>query len=209
MVRRVVDGLQAVQQVHNFLGGEDERSALQPVGYVGFVQRLFQCSQGGAPRHENAYIRVIGVRVPLLGRLRRFRGIEDLPPLADYSVQQVGDVPGLFSPYGVYVLVQGFTEPVDSGTARMGGRRFPTVGDGSVFRLMLRSLAHPLLVNVVDPFQHRALGAEVLDQLHSISAHDLPQFAHLADVGPAEPVNRLFGIADDKQLAPLWDDLVP
>ena len=104
---------------------------------------------------------------------------------------------------------KGFTEPVDSGAARMGGLRFPTVSDCSVFRLMFRTLAHPLLVNVVDPFQHRPLGAEVLDQLHGIPAHDLPQFAHLADVGPAEPVNRLFGVADDKQLALLGGDLVP
>ena len=71
------------------------------------------------------------------------------------------------------------------------------------------ALPHPAIEQVVDPLDDRAVGPEILVQVHRRPVHLAPENVELPHVRPAKPVDRLLRVADDEQPAVRRRHLAP
>ena len=102
LVRRIVDGFQAVQQVADLLGLEHQGRAFQAKRYPRVFQPAFQRRQTGATGHEDAHVgmphRAVGLASVAVGR----RLVQGFPLLRDHLPEQEADLTRFFLPDFAY-----------------------------------------------------------------------------------------------------------
>ena len=91
MVRRVVNGLEAIQQVAGFLRLKYQGSALETEGYVASLQAPLKAGKAGAPRHQDADVRVPGWAIDLFIALSSGLFVQHRPLTGHDLVEQGGN----------------------------------------------------------------------------------------------------------------------
>ena len=141
LVRRVVDGLETVEQVPDLLGFEDQRCALHPVGNITAFHRAFQRGQRGAGRHQHANIGVNGPAVNFTAGLFAGAPVQDLPALGHDLPQQRRDVRGFRPADAIHRPRHGFVpQGPDPGAGRVVRTGLPT---GSHYLIVRLDIAVP------------------------------------------------------------------
>ena len=186
----IVYGHEAVQQVAYLLRIVDEGGTFEPEGDVCVLERDLKCIEAGATRHQNADVLVVCAAFRSVAVLRT-----DLPAVVDRRADGAGDGFGFLAAHDAHI-------PFDFSTDETDGGRLASLRPRDERCIIgLRFALHPQVEEVVDPVDDRRLGAEVLLEQDAGSADRLPHLCHLLNVGAAEAVDRLLGVADDEELA--------
>ena len=214
VVGRVVDGPQDHEQVAHGPAGVDQRAGLGPKGDAGLLEGVFQERERGPGRHQDGDVAEPG-RPP--GAVL----VADVPPLAHdagHGRRHLGRLGGAQlvgrRALGVFVASRGSPprgrcrEPARvASSARYSGCESMSAGRAS-------SIGSPMSVEKVSLTQldDRLDGPEVggeLDDATALGPEAPAGPQERGDVGPAEAVDRLLGVAHDEEVPGRHVDLLP
>ena len=187
---------------------------------MGVYQPPLQERQAGAAGHEDAHVRIAHGTVGFISVAVGSRLVQGFPLLGDHLPYEEADLPRFLPSNFSCASVDGFVaERPHSGAVGVSRVANPEGGHGVIPGLgVLASVPvgtgflHPLLKQSVDPADDGFLRAKILHQLQGSAAglfHARLQALHLADVGAAEPIDGLLGIADHEEFARFRVDLIP
>ncbi len=220
----VVGGPQREQQRADLRRRVHDRRVLGPIGQRGVAERGFERGQGDPCGEQHAdvardartqRVELLVVHEPPVGQGGGDRGHDvarlDHPQRVGGAHLGVADVGGITGgPAGG--LLGGAvgdlrTEHVDRAVAQQVGSA--TGVEGAERRLHVGIVGDDAAEHVVDEVDDGGRRAEVGGEDHLVGADLLGRTQILGDVGAAEPVDRLFRVADDEQPAGFGDELSP
>ena len=214
LIRRVVNGAQAVQQILHLLRSEKQRRPLQPIGNVGILQPARQNAQPVAAADEDADIAQVGGANDLVALVIHLKAGSP-GAIAGIGNNQTGDVFRLRPPHFVGLVIQWATKHLHRAKAIL---LYVLVGQQRlILRLYASILPHqplPIILPLaaehsIDPIQRRLLGTAVLGDTQRLQPPAVLNLLNNGNISIAEAVDGLLGVADNKQLARLQRQGVP
>ena len=193
LVERIVHRRQHRRQVVHLLACEERPAALDAVRNPRPPQRLLEQVQSRTGREEDC-------DVPELRRPFRVIRLSHGPALLDGAPDRRCDQERLV-PSGL-VGALGRLGANDADRARLVGELSIGRDERDVGRLHALGLDEHPVEDVVHPCDHAAGRAEVLDELRGCARErPVPDRVVYRDVGSPEPVDRLLGVAHDRECA--------
>ena len=186
-------------QVPDLSRGPDERAGLDPVGNLGVAEGLLQLRQRGAGGQQHA-------DVLETGRSPAAVAVVHGPAPVDGGQDGIGhlgplDLPHLAGRDRLGGMLLGPEHDHRGSLGRIGPDRRQRLVVGLDVEAVPTLRHHEPVEQFVDPTQHGPHRPEVPRERHPLVGSGLLDLHEQGHIGPAEPVDRLLGVAHEKQVA--------